>query len=116
MGLPSAVGDWLTLPDVAERLGVPVTRVRDLVRDGKLIALRAAADAPLQVPAALVGPTGAVKHLDAVVTLLRDAGYGDEEIVGWLFTPDPSLPGTPAEALAAYRATEIKRRAQALGF
>jgi hypothetical protein len=32
----------------------------------------------------------------------------------WLFTADPSLPGTPAQALAENRGTEVKRRAQAL--
>ncbi|CAM5372847.1 DNA-binding protein OS=Streptomyces cyaneofuscatus OX=66883 GN=G3I52_17875 PE=4 SV=1 [Streptomyces cyaneofuscatus] len=32
----------------------------------------------------------------------------------WLFTPDPSLPGTPAQALSENRGTEVKRRAQAL--
>ena len=26
--------EWLTVPDVAERLGVPVTRVHQLLRDG----------------------------------------------------------------------------------
>jgi hypothetical protein len=114
--LTPAVPEWLTLPDVADRIGMPVTRVRDLVRDGKLIALRAEPDAPLQVPAALVGPAGPLKHLPAVITLLRDAGYADEEIVGWLFAEDPTLPGTPAAALAADRGTEVKRRAQAMGF
>ena len=34
----------------------------------------------------------------------------------WLFTPDDSLPGTPADALRAGRKTEVRRRAQALAF
>jgi hypothetical protein len=33
-----------------------------------------------------------------------------------LYTADETLPGTPVEALAANRGTEVKRRAQALGF
>ena len=57
-----------------------------------------------------------VKHLVPVLTLLRDAGYGDEEALRWLTTPDDTLPGTPLQALHENRATEIKRRAQALGF
>ena len=40
----------------------------------------------------------------------------DEEALRWLYTPDDTLPGTPAEALRGNRATEVKRRAQALGF
>lgn len=116
MPLPASVPDWLTLPDVSELLGLPIMRVRDLVRDGKLIAVRADAESPLQVPALLVTPAGPVKHLGAVITLLRDASYSDDEIVAWLFEADPTLPGTPATALAADRGTEVKRRAQALGF
>ena len=45
-----------------------------------------------------------------------DAGYGDVEAIRWLFTPDPSLPGSPIDAVLAGRHTEVKRRAQALGF
>ena len=48
------------------------------------------------------------------LTLLRDDGFTVEEMIEWLFTPDPSLPGTPAQALAENRGTEVKRRAQAL--
>ena len=50
------------------------------------------------------------------MTLLTDAGYSDEEACDWLFTPDPTLPGSPIEALRAGRKTEIRRRAQALAF
>ena len=42
--------------------------------------------------------------------------YSDEEALSWLYTPDDSLPGTPVQALAENRGTEVKRRAQALGF
>ena len=40
----------------------------------------------------------------------------DDEALRWLTTPDDTLPGTPLQALHENRATEIKRRAQALGF
>ena len=56
-----------------------------------------------------------VKHLVPVLTLLRDAGYSDDEALRWLTTEDQTLPGTPLQALHENRATEIKRRAQALG-
>ncbi|HEX4248445.1 MAG TPA: Rv2175c family DNA-binding protein, partial [Pseudonocardia sp.] len=45
-----------------------------------------------------------------------DGGYDDQEIVRWLFEDDPSLPGTPIEALRGNRGREIKRRAQAMAF
>jgi hypothetical protein len=111
--------DWLTMPEVAERLGLVITRVHQLIRDGNLIALRR--DGVLRVPADLIGvdadgKPAVVKHLPGVLTLLRDTGYADEEILTWLYTADDSLPGTPALALRENRGTEVKRRAQAAGF
>jgi hypothetical protein len=54
--------------------------------------------------------------LGGVLTLLHDAGYTPEEAYAWLTTPDDTLPGTPLQALHENRATEVKRRAQALAF
>ncbi|RBM19788.1 MULTISPECIES: Rv2175c family DNA-binding protein [Streptomyces] len=105
---------WLTVPDVADELGVEVTRVRQLVKEGQLIAVRRGENRVLQVPAAFVGGGKIVKGLAGTLTLLRDDGFTDEEMLEWLFTPDDSLPGTPADALRENRGTEVKRRAQAL--
>ena len=33
------VGEWLSLPDVAARLGLPISRVKQLLRDRKLLAV-----------------------------------------------------------------------------
>jgi hypothetical protein len=105
---------WLDFPDVAERLGVAVTKIHQMVRDGALLAFRR--DGVRQVPVELVANRTVLRHLPGVITLLRDAGYDDEEALRWLFQPDDTLPGTPAQALAGAQATEVKRRAQALGF
>jgi hypothetical protein len=106
--------EWLAVPDVAQRLEVPVTRVHQMLRDHHLLAVRR--DGVLRVPAELVAGRSVLKHLPGVLTLLHDAGYNDEEAMRWLYTPDDTLPGTPAVALDGSRATEVKRRAQALGF
>jgi hypothetical protein len=105
---------WLPLPDIAEILGIPITRVHDMLRDNRLIALRR--DGVLRVPAELVAGDNVRKHLPGILTLLRDAGYNDEEAVRWLYTADETLSGTPATALSGDMAREVKRRAQALGF
>jgi hypothetical protein len=112
LDLPVAPADWITLPDLAERLEVPITKVHQMIREGALIAVRR--DGVLYVPAELVVSHVALKHLPGVLTLLHDAGFSDEEALHWLYTPDDSLPGTPAEALDRGGATEVKRRAQAL--
>jgi hypothetical protein len=106
--------EWLTVPDVAERLGMPVTRVHQLLRDGGLLAVRV--DGVLRVPASFITGDAVVRHLTGVLTVLRDNGYSDEEIVRWLHTADDSLPGTPIEALRGDRSREVRRRAQAAGF
>ena len=107
--------EWSNVPDVADALGVEVTKVRQYLREGKLLAVRPEADAPLGIPAAFVQDGQIVKHLPAVITLLRDARFADDEAVRWLFADD-DLPGSPIEALRENRGTEVKRRAQALGF
>lgn len=103
----------MPLPDVAERLGYAVTRVHQLIRDGHLLALRR--DGVLGVPEAFLTDTAVVKGLGGTITLLRDNGYEEEEILSWLFAADDTLPGTPIEALRGDRGREVKRRAQAMG-
>jgi hypothetical protein len=112
--IDALVPAWLNLPDIAEMLDVEVTRVRQLVKEGQLIAVRRGENRALHVPAAFIDGDKVVKGLSGTLTLLRDDGFTVEEMLEWLFTPDPSLPGTPAQALRENRGTEVKRRAQAL--
>ncbi|QUH01253.1 DNA-binding protein [Saccharopolyspora erythraea] len=104
----------IPLPDVAERLGQPVTRVHQLIRDGHLLAVRR--DGVLGVPTVFLAGDAVVKGLGGTITLLRDNGYNADEILRWLFTADDTLPGTPIDALRGDRGREVKRRAQAMGF
>ncbi|HVE74048.1 MAG TPA: Rv2175c family DNA-binding protein [Mycobacteriales bacterium] len=107
--------EMLTLPDLAERMGLGLTGVRGLLKERKLIAVRRE-DGVLVAPAEQLDGDRPVKHLVALLTLLADAGYSDEEALRWLTTADDTLPGTPLQALQENRATEVKRRAQALAF
>jgi hypothetical protein len=107
--------DLLTLPEVADALGVQITRAHQLVRDGSLIAVRDQ-DGVRRVPADFVQDGVVVKGLSGVITLLRDARFTDEDIVDWLYREDDSLPGAPITALRENRGTEVKRRAQAAGY
>ena len=112
--IDALVPAWLTLPDIAEQFGVEVTRVRQLVKEGQIIAVRRGENRALHVPAAFIVGDKVLKGLTGTLTLLRDDGFTVEEMLEWLFTPDPTLPGTPAQALGENRGTEVKRRAQAL--
>lgn len=107
--------ELLSLPEVAEALGVKVTRVHQLVRDGQLLAVRGDSGAR-GVPVLFVQDGAIVKSLPSVITQLRDARFDDAEIVDWLHRADDSLPGSPIEALRANRGSEVKRRAQVAGY
>lgn len=107
--------ELLTIPQVAEELHLPVTRVHQHLRDGTLVAVRDE-DGVRKVPALLIQDGAVVKWLPSVITQLRDARYEDHEIVDWLYRADDSLPGAPIDALRANRGSEVKRRAQVAGY
>ncbi|HYY12438.1 MAG TPA: Rv2175c family DNA-binding protein [Kineosporiaceae bacterium] len=114
--LDALVTDWLTLPDVAEQIGLDVGKVRRLLQDRDLVGTRRGERNVLSVPAALLLDGQPLPDLRGTLTVLADSGYDDRAALRWLFTPDDTLPGTPVDALRAGRKTEVRRRAQALAF
>ena len=105
----------LPLPEVAQQLGIKITRVHQLVRDGHLLAARDESGVR-GIPASFLKDGAIVKFLPSVITQLRDARFSDDEIVTWLHRHDDSLPGCPIDALRANRGSEVKRRAQVAGY
>ncbi|PNH80488.1 Rv2175c family DNA-binding protein [Arthrobacter sp. AFG20] len=110
------VGDWLPLPDVAQLLDVSITKVHGLLDERALAALRIGERRIRSVPAAFLQDGHAVDSLKGTIVVLADAGFSDEELIRWLFTPDESLRGRPIDALREGRKTEIRRRAQSLAW
>lgn len=115
------------LPTVAKLLRLPVTKVHQQLRDGHLMGVRR--DKVILVPQIFFTATGLiVKPLPGLLTVLRDGGFPDDEILRWLFTADSSLTVTrdgsrevqtnarPVDALHAHQAREVVRRAQALTY
>jgi len=126
--LPTAAADavvdsWLTLPDVAERIGLDVGKVRRLLQERKLVGVRRGDPRVLSVPEkflvegrqdpAATGRWEALPALQGTLTVLGDAGFDDDAAIVWLFTPDETLPGTPIDALRSGQKREVRRRAQA---
>lgn len=109
------VGHWLTIPEVATQLGLPPSRIKQLLRDRKLLGVQRP-DGSFGVPAAFLDGDQVIRGLHSTLTLLFDCGFTDVEAMRWLFTSDDSLPGSPIEAIAAHRCSEVNRRAQALAF
>lgn len=102
------------IAEVAERIGLSESKVRQLVRDGHLVALRR--ERELVVPEEFVTDNAVVKGLAGTLTVLSDAGFAPSESLRWLFTADDTLPGRPIDALRGDRGREVKRRAQASAF
>ncbi|HJX44000.1 MAG TPA: Rv2175c family DNA-binding protein [Geodermatophilus sp.] len=104
----------LSATEVADALGVSSNKVRQLIREGKLMAVPGSGHS--RIPADFLLDGAVLRHLPGLITVLRDGGYTDIEVFEWLFRPDESLPGTPVQALRDDRHTEVTRRAQALAF
>ncbi|RZQ59989.1 Rv2175c family DNA-binding protein [Amycolatopsis suaedae] len=108
----------LSLSETARVLGLSSSKVRQLLKDGHLIAIRR--DGELLIPEEFLsadGKDGIVKGLVGTITVLDDAGFSRTEMLRWLFTSDETLPGsTPINALRTSHGTEVKRRAQAMAF
>jgi hypothetical protein len=109
------VAEWLSLTQVADRLSLSLGRVKQLIRDRKLLAVTRP-DGDRAIPAAFIDGDQVLKGLSGTLTVLVDCGFDDAEALQWLFTADETLPGTPIDALYAKRGTEVNRRAQALAF
>ena len=113
--LATLVGDWLDWQGAAEQLAVTPAKVRTMIREHELAAAVPVPGNGPQVPAAFLQDGLVVKGLHGLLTLLHDAGYDDRECIEWIFT-DADLPGRPIDALRENRGSEVKRRAQAMGY
>lgn len=113
-GVESRSIEWLTVPDLVERLGMPHGKVRRLLEDRILLATRV--DGVLKVPADFLVGAEPLHELRGTVLVLADAGFSDDEAVHWLLSEEDSLGTTPIAALRAGRKAEVRRVAQALGF
>ncbi len=112
------VAAWVSIPDIAERFGVRLSAVRQLLADRELIALRIGERRVLAVPAGFLGEGAPLPELKGTFTVLADGGMDDEEIIRWLHTPDETLPvpGAPMDAIHAGFKTEVRRRAMETAF
>ncbi|TDQ52532.1 Rv2175c family DNA-binding protein [Actinorugispora endophytica] len=106
------VGEWLTIKEAAKALNVSPNRIKQLIREHRLLGVVRSGE--LSVPAAFLVDGDTPKGLQGTLTVLSDCGFTENEALRWMFTGDDSLPGSPIEAILANRGTEVRRRAQAL--
>ncbi|TYL51094.1 Rv2175c family DNA-binding protein [Agromyces mariniharenae] len=104
--------EWLTVPDLVERLGLTPSRIRKLIDDRHLLATRV--DGVLKVPASFLRDDAPLPELHGTAVVLADAGFSDAEALEWLLGEEDSLGTSPIAALRAGRKSEVRRVAQAL--
>lgn len=116
--LEQLVGEWLTIPDLGERLGRRLSDVRELLVDRQLIGVRIGPRNVMSVPSKFVNEAGPLPELPGTFTVLADGRMTDPQILRWLFTPDATLPvqGAPIDALLGGFKTEVRRRAMEAAF
>ncbi|MGP7961105.1 Rv2175c family DNA-binding protein [Sanguibacter sp. A247] len=124
-------GEWLTLPAVAELLETDISRVRGMLHDRVIVAVRRGENPVMRVPADffierhLQNPADRrppvegdlpvpLPSLQGTIALLGDLRFSDDDIVDWLLTVDDEIGTTPLDALRAGRKSEVRRVAQSL--
>lgn len=124
------VPEWMSVPEVAERLALDPGKVRRLVQERRIVGVRIGEPAVFRIPAAFLVPehlanpanateptadgarSAVLSSLGGTLSVLGDAGFDDAEAVEWLFTVDDALQAAPIDALRTGRKTEVRRRAQ----
>ena len=110
--LATIVDEWWDWATVSDALGIPVSKVRQLIKDNQLASAVPVAGKGERVPAAFILDGEIVKGVSGILTVLNDGGYDSRQAITWLFTADDSIPGRPIDALRENRGSEVKRRAQ----
>jgi hypothetical protein len=110
--VPSTETAWLDIPDLVEVLGLSHSRVRQLIEDKHLLAVRR--DGKISVPASFIRDGSPLGELRGTLIVLADDGFTDEQAMEWLLEVDDSLGVPPIDALLAGRKAEVRRVAQAL--
>jgi len=127
--LDDLVGEWLTLPDVAEALGTDVGKVRRIVQERRVVGVKRGERTTFQIPARFLVPlhlvdpanagrpdesgrVGVLSSLQGTIVVLTDAGFDDAEILEWLFSPNDELGQAPFDTLLSGHKARVRRVAQ----
>lgn len=103
---------WLTIPEAADVLGIPMGRVRRLVEEHHLIAVKR--DGVPLIPAEVIVDGEPLPSLRGTMIVLLDSGFNLESAMEWLYVFDDSLPGTPMEFLLKGHKSAVRRLAMSL--
>lgn len=104
--------EWLTVPDVCERMGLTPGKVHRLVEERSLLGVKK--DGVFKIPALFLEDNEPLGDVRGTSVVLLDGGYSDEEAVNWLLGHNEALGTAPIQALRSGRKSEVRRLAQTL--
>ena len=104
--------EWLSVPEVCERLGLTPGKVHRLVEERALLGKKV--DGVFQIPEAFLDGDQPLGDLRGTATVLLDGGFSPESAIDWLFAHDEVLGVSPIQAIVEGRKTEVRRLAQTL--
>ncbi|WP_245981919.1 Rv2175c family DNA-binding protein [Mycetocola tolaasinivorans] len=104
--------EWLAMPELVEILDLTPSRIRRLIEDKHLLAIKRSG--VLSVPKDFLRAGEPLVHLRGTLFLLEDAGFSTDEAMEWLLTEEETLGTAPIDALISGRKTEVRRITQAL--
>jgi hypothetical protein len=105
--------EWLPISAVAQRMGETPGRVRRLLDDRHLVAMRL--DGELKIPAEFLVDDHPLPSLRGTVIVLLDRGFSTDEVIEWMFAPEETMGEAPIAVLRSGRKSEVRRVAQSLG-
>ncbi len=110
----ASVTNWLTVPEVADQLNIPLGRVRRLIEEHVLFSVKR--DGVQLIPAELIVDGEPLASLRGTIVVLLDSGFDYQGALEWLYKFDDALPGTPMEFLLKGHKSAVRRLAMSLAF
>lgn len=107
------VSEWLTLDQVADQLGLSTGKIRRLIEEHVLFAVKI--DKEPKVPAHLIVAGEPLSSIRGTLLMLLDLGLDIHEAIDWLYTENDDLGEMPIDALLKGHKAPVRRAAQTLG-
>lgn len=104
--------EWLTMPELVERLDESLGRVRRLISEQYLVG--STRNGAFGVPEQFIVDNRPLAPLRGTIIVLTDAGFTDDEVIDWLFSEEEELGRTPIAALLDGHKSAVRRIARTL--
>ena len=107
------VANWLSLDEVASQLGLSTSKVRRLIEEHVLFAVKI--EKQLMIPADLIVDGEPLASVRGTMLQLMDIGLSESEAIEWLYADNEYLGEKPISALSKGHKAPVRRAAQNLG-